>query len=98
MVDMPSPDAMQVGAPPPPSEVKIRTMKSDLAGLAASGGGMPKFESVKVTGLSIEKGVDTPEAVHRSNAVTIVIVTIVAAVILGILGYVAYRIATTGKI
>jgi hypothetical protein len=35
-------------APPPPSSVKVRTMKSDLASMAKSGGGMPTFENVKV--------------------------------------------------
>jgi hypothetical protein len=42
-------------APPPPSELKIRTMKSDLASMRASGGGAPKFQSVAVPGLSLDK-------------------------------------------
>jgi hypothetical protein len=41
-----------VSAPPPPSEVKVRTMRSDLASMAKSGGGLPRFENVKVAGLS----------------------------------------------
>ena len=42
-------------APPPPSEVKIRTMRSDIASMRASGGGVPKFQSVAVEGLSLDK-------------------------------------------
>jgi hypothetical protein len=39
-------------APPPPIEVKIRTMSGDIAMMAASGGGLPQFENVKVSGIS----------------------------------------------
>ncbi len=42
-------------APPPPSEVKIRTMRSDLESMRKSGGGPAKFQNVVVSGLSIEK-------------------------------------------
>jgi hypothetical protein len=35
-------------APPPPQEVKVRTLKSDLASIAASGGGLPHYTNVKV--------------------------------------------------
>lgn len=34
--------------PPPPVEVKVRTMQSDLDEMAKSGGGLPRFEAVKV--------------------------------------------------
>ena len=83
-------------APPPPTEVKIRTMKSDLEGLAASGGGLPKFENVRVAGLSLEKGPDAVQAAHRSNAVFVIIVTIIALGILAALGYFGYKILTGG--
>ncbi len=46
--------------PPPPSEVKIRTMQSDIAAMRASGGGTPKFRSVAVAGLSLDKERHTP--------------------------------------
>jgi hypothetical protein len=46
---------------PPPSEVNIRTMRSDLASMRASGGGMPQFRKVAVSGLSLEKGYRTPD-------------------------------------
>lgn len=35
-------------APPPPQEVKIRTMRSDLASMAQSGGGLPQFQTVRI--------------------------------------------------
>lgn len=54
-------------APPPPSEVKIRTMRSDLSSMAQSGGGIPRFESVTVDGLSMEKEYAAPS--HSSNII-----------------------------
>jgi hypothetical protein len=42
-------------APPPPSEVKVRTMRSDLESMRLSGGGMPTFQNVIVSGLTVEK-------------------------------------------
>ena len=41
-------------APPPPSEVKIRTMSSDIHSMMQSGGGAPSFQNVSVSGLSLE--------------------------------------------
>lgn len=42
------------GAPPPPSEMRVRTMKSDLQSLAASGG-LPQFKSVPLAAVSVGK-------------------------------------------
>ncbi len=83
---------------PPPTEVKIRTMKSDVAGLAASGGVLPRFQNIKVSGLSLEKGIDTPEAVHKNSAIIAVLITVIAVVVLGTLVYLGYRILTGGSI
>ncbi|MEK9180025.1 MAG: hypothetical protein AAB897_01265 [Patescibacteria group bacterium] len=33
--------------PPPPPEVKIRTMRSDVAEMTKSGGGLPRFQTIK---------------------------------------------------
>lgn len=52
---------IRAGVPPPPSEVKIRTMHSDLESMAKSGGGMPTFQNVAVDNLSIEKEYATPD-------------------------------------
>jgi hypothetical protein len=83
------------GAPPAPTEVKIRTMRADLAGLAASGGGLPRFENVKVAGLSLEKKMDSA-ASHKSGALTAIIITAIAVIVLGALGYFAYKILAGG--
>lgn len=52
-------------APPPPSEVKIRTMHSDIDSMMKSGGGAPSFQNVAVLGLSMEKNFK-PAAVART--------------------------------
>jgi hypothetical protein len=62
-----------VTAPPPPSEVKIRTMRSDLESMRKSGGGAPKFQNVTVSGLSLEKvppqaAEVAPVAIQRPSA------------------------------
>ncbi len=44
-------------APPPPSEVKIRTMRSDIAAMMQSGGGAPSFQNVSVSGLTMDNKV-----------------------------------------
>lgn len=81
---------------PPPVEVKIRTMKSDVAGLAASGGGMPHFENVSVPGLSLNSKGDQPSAAFdsgkKSQPLVIAVITIVALIVLGALIYFAYKI------
>jgi hypothetical protein len=40
--------------PPPPMEVKIRTMRSDIDSMMKSGGGAPSFQNVAVSGLTME--------------------------------------------
>lgn len=59
---------IRAGVPPPPSEVKVRTMHSDLESMAKSGGGMPRFQDVEVSNLSIEKEYTTPA--HAANLAT----------------------------
>ena len=44
-----------LGVPPPPAEVKVRTMQSDLESMAKSGGGSPQFQNVSVAGLRVER-------------------------------------------
>lgn len=41
--------------PPPPAEVKVRTMRSDIDGIAKSGGGSPQFKTVPVEGMDLAK-------------------------------------------
>lgn len=47
------------GVPPPPAEVKVRTMKSDIASMQQSGGGLPQFQTVTVAGLAIQREAPT---------------------------------------
>ena len=46
--------------PPPPSEVKIRTMRSDIESMMQSGGGAPSYRNVSVSGLSLDKEFKPP--------------------------------------
>jgi hypothetical protein len=41
--------------PPPPSEVKVRTMRSDIDGIAKAGGGLPQFKTVPVEGMGLPR-------------------------------------------
>ncbi len=50
------------GVPPPPAEVKVRTMHSDIESMTKSGGGLPQFQNVTVQGLAIEREVPTAAA------------------------------------
>jgi hypothetical protein len=74
-------------APPPPTEVKIRTMKSDIAMLAASGGGAPHFANVAVAGLSAKKesssGVARDESKSNLLLIVVLVVVFVALLIVG---------------
>lgn len=75
-------------APPPPTEVKIRTMKGDIAMLAASGGGSPHFANVPIVGLSAQKQSSSGAARTESkNNLLLIVLLIVAVVILAIIGW-----------
>jgi hypothetical protein len=77
------------GAPPPPQEVKVRTMASDLASVAASGGGSPQFQNLKIEGAP---GASRGGSGARSKVSLIaIILAIVAVVILAVGGYLAYQ-------
>ena len=90
------------GAPPPPSEVKVRTMRSDLESMTRSGGGAPRFENVAVTGLTMQDGAPRAAgtAAGQGGAVGTslrsllgpVLVIIVAIVALAVVGYFAYTV------
>ena len=81
-------------APPPPPEVKVRTMRSDLESMAASGGGLPRFENVPVSGLSLEKatvGGKRDESSAKSHLATYMVIIAALAIVIGGI-YIAYRI------
>ncbi len=65
---------------PPPSEVHIRTMESDLRGITQSGGApLPQFENVAVTKTTL----DTPPSPLLKNIAFMVAIVAVLAVIGG---------------
>ncbi len=83
-------------APPPPPEVKVRTMRSDLDSMAKSGGGAPRFESIKVEGLVAARTAAAgavqrviPEA-RKSSGSWAIVVAIIAVILLGAAGYFVY--------
>ncbi len=66
-------------APPPPQEVKVRTLKSDLASIAASGGGLPRYQNVRIAqAAAAQKG---PAVLWRTIAIVGLAVIIAAIVI-----------------
>ena len=92
------------GAPPPPPEVKVRTMRSDLESMARSGGGAPRFENVAVVGASAQNTPASPRPADSSLAqsdgtsssarsfVGPILVVVVALVALAVVGYFAYTV------
>ena len=54
-MDNPLSKVLTSAPPPPPAEVKIRTMRSDIESMMRSGGGAPSFQNVAVSGLSLER-------------------------------------------
>ena len=77
------------GAPPPPQEVKVRTMASDLASMAASGGGLPQFQNVKiVSDPAVRRDV---EKTARKTSLVVAVLSIVAILIVLVAGYFAYQ-------
>ncbi|HUC31310.1 MAG TPA: hypothetical protein VMR99_01315 [Candidatus Paceibacterota bacterium] len=59
-MDNPLSKVLTNAPPPPPSEIKIRTMRSDIDSMMKSGGGAPSFQNVAVSGLSLEREYKAP--------------------------------------
>ena len=90
-------ETLAQSVPPPPAEVKVRTMKSDIEGIAKSGGGSPQFRTVAVEGRGLRMsqldaaGRTAPPATSSSSSGFpwwIVIVGVIVLVILLLFGYV----------
>jgi flagellar basal body-associated protein FliL len=67
------------------AEVKVRTMKSDLASLAATGGGgVPQFNRVNVAGLSISKAKEEGIAglKKKNKIIPVLLVVLIALAVL----------------
>jgi hypothetical protein len=68
-------------APPPPQEVKVRTLKSDLESVAASGGGLPRYANVHIS----RTEADQPKS--KNGFMIAIAVIILLAIIIGIAVY-----------
>lgn len=77
------------GAPPPPAEVKVRTMRGDLESMARSGGGMPHFQNMKVSGLALGRE-ESSAAPSKKNSLVAIGLVAGLIVVLAIVGYFAY--------
>jgi hypothetical protein len=73
-------------APPPPQEVKVRTLKSDLASIAASGGGLARYQNVKIAKTPAEK------AKNRTGLIITIAIIILFAIIVAIAVYFANQL------
>ena len=101
-MDNPSPFQGNIpGAPPPPPEVKVRTMRSDLESMARSGGGAPRFENVAISGFTAQnEATQTSDPAAQNNGspapskslIGPILVAVVAIAALAVVGYFAYTV------
>jgi hypothetical protein len=80
MAEQNTPGALP-SAPPPPQEVKVRTLKSDLASIAQSGGGLPRYQDVKIAQTPAQK------AKNLTGLITVVAIIVLVAIIVAIAVY-----------
>ncbi len=85
-----NPGGSSITAPPPPPEVKVRTMRSDLESMAKSGGGLPSFANVRVSGLPSESE-SYGQAPTKNRIMGVVIISAIAIIVVGV-AYLAYTI------
>ncbi len=82
-----------LNVPPPPPEVKVRTLRSDLESMAKSGGGAPQFQNVKAPSLAnLSNKEKTVEVKKSSNILATVIAILVAIALVLAIAYFAYQI------
>ena len=85
--------------PSPTAEVKVRTMRSDLASLSATGGGMPQFSKVNVEGLSISKTTTGDAGSEKKGKPILVFLIVLAALaVLAAVGWLGYNIFFNGSV
>ena len=83
--------------PAPAAEIKIRTMQSDLASIAATGGGMPRFDKVVVEGLSISQVGGASSRQKKSNSALVIGTVLIVFLLLAALGWFGYSIFMKGS-
>src|ERR1700722_9268108 len=84
-------DVLAATAPPPPPEVKIRTMRSDVESMSKTGGGLPQFQNVKVSGLSGDQpSVSNAIKAESKNNILLIAFLIVLAAALIVVGWFAF--------
>lgn len=79
--------------PPPPPEVRIRTMKSDLESIRQSGGGAPQFRTIRAPSLVFERAEAAKKSVEskkKTGKLWLIVIPLVALVALGAAAYLAY--------
>jgi uncharacterized membrane protein len=76
--------------------VKIRTMRGDIAMMASSGGGMPRFENVHIAGLAVQQKESKQEAVASAaragskSDLALIVVLVVMIAALAAVGWLVY--------
>ena len=87
------PSEVFANIPAPAEEVKVRTMRSDLASLAATGGGMPRFNKVNVEGLSISRTAAGAAGQKKGNKpILVFLIVCVALAVLVAVGWLGYSL------
>ena len=84
--------------PPPPSEVSVRTMESDVRTMALSGGNFPQAEKVSVThSVKYNAMGQATDFKPKSSALVVLIWVFAILLFLGALGYFLYPFFTEDK-
>ncbi|MDP2598670.1 MAG: hypothetical protein Q8P49_02480 [Candidatus Liptonbacteria bacterium] len=85
--------------PPPPPEVRVRTMKSDIESMMRGGGGQPQFRNVAAPMISgTEEGVSTGnDQNEKPKSAWTVVIIVIAVGLLAAISYLAYQLLFAEK-
>lgn len=75
--------------PPPPPEVKIRTLRSDLESMAQSGGSSPQFRSVAVPGVS---AASEAAGEKKTKDILTAVLAVIAVGLVAAVGFLVYQL------
>lgn len=88
-----SSNGYSLNIPPPPPEVKVRTMATDIEFMAKSGGSTPQFQNIKAPGLaSLTPGTRIEEPAEPTNKLLIAVVSVIAVALALAIAYFVYQI------